>query len=86
VSVIYFEATIDSKKRLEVPKKFKRWFNEPVIVQLDEANNVLHIVKDSKGVELDGRRRLALGMFENTLVEVRQVEGGLRVRPKPRRY
>ena len=86
MSVIYFEASTDSRGRLEVPKKFKRWFNEPVNVQLDEANNVLHIVKDSEGVELDGRRRLALGMFENTLVEVRQVEGGLRVRPKSRRY
>ena len=86
MSVIYFEASTDSRGRLEVPKKFKRWFNEPVLVRFDEANNVLHIVKDSKGVELDGRRRLTLGRFENTLVEVRQVEGGLRVRTKPRRY
>ena len=71
MSVIYFEATTDSRGRLVVPKKFKRWFNEPVIVRLDDASNMLHITKDSEGEVLDGRRRLALGRFENILVEVR---------------
>ncbi|MCL2577365.1 MAG: hypothetical protein FWE27_04865 [Defluviitaleaceae bacterium] len=83
---IYFEATADNKGRLEVPKKFKQWFDEPVTMRFDETTGVLYVTKDLNGEKLDGRRRIALNRFENTLVEVRKIKGALQIKKKTGRY
>jgi len=79
---VYFEATTDNRGRLKVPKKFKSWFNEPVTMRFDFEKEILHVNKDFDGDALDGRRRIALGVFENTLVEVCEIEGALQIKKK----
>jgi len=86
MGVIYFEATADSKGRLEIPKKYKGWFNEPVSMRFDQIAEVLHVTKDFEGEELDSRRRLALEAFENTLVVVQEVKGALQIKKKTGMY
>jgi DNA-binding transcriptional regulator/RsmH inhibitor MraZ len=86
MGAVCFVATADSKGRLEVPKKFKSWFDEPVTMQFDGSTGALLVTKDFEGEELDGRRRISLGTFKNTLVEVREVDGALQIKQKIGRY
>ena len=86
MKAVYFEATVNNRGHLETPKKFKGWFDEPVTMRFDSVAEVLHVTKDFVGERLDERRRLALGMFKNTLVEVREVNGALQIKKKIKRY
>ena len=80
MKAFYFVATTDSKGRLEIPRKFKGWFDEPVTMRFDITTGILHVTKDFEGEELDERRRIALRTFENSRVEVREVKGALQVK------
>ena len=60
MGAVYFEATADSKGRLEIPKKFKTWFSEPVSMRYVEDTGTLYVAKDFEGGQLDNRRRLTL--------------------------
>jgi len=86
MKAVYFEATADSKGRLEVPKKYKGWFDEPVTMRFDEVAEILHVTKDFDGEQLDDRRRITLGMFKNTTVVVQEEKGALQIKKKTGRY
>ena len=69
---ITFETVADNKGRIEIPKKYKSWFDCPVVLDFDEKTETILIRKSDSGHNLDDRRRLCLGRFENTRLVVQE--------------